>query len=81
VFSLSDKESAMETDSQTQPAGNKTLPCACTMVLGVLVIVFAWWKVGWGHIALTVVGALVILRGLINQCCCSGAACKPAAGK
>lgn len=51
-------------------AKEKWYPCICTAVLGVLVIVFAWWQLSWGQIALTVLGALVILKGLINKCCC-----------
>jgi tetrahydromethanopterin S-methyltransferase subunit E len=49
---------------------NKWRPCFCGMALGILVIVFAWWKVSFAPIALTVVGGLVILHGLINKCCC-----------
>lgn len=45
-------------------------PCWCCVLLGVLAIVFAWWQVSWGPIALTAVGAAVILRGVINKCCC-----------
>lgn len=40
----------------------------CTLILGVLVIVFTWWKVSWGPIALTVIGALLIMHGLVNRC-------------
>ena len=50
---------------------NKTMPCFCTALFGILIIVFAWWKVTWAPIALTVLGALVILKGLINKCCCA----------
>lgn len=49
---------------------NKWFPCFCTMILGALVIVFAWWNVGWGNVALTILGALIIIKGLINKCCC-----------
>lgn len=49
----------------------KWMPCFCTLLLGILVIVFAWWQPSWGAIALSVIGALVIIRGLINKCCCS----------
>lgn len=48
----------------------KWCPCICTAIMGVLVIVFAWWQVPWGRIALTILGALVILKGIINKCCC-----------
>lgn len=48
------------------------LPCFCTIILGALVIVFAWWQVAWGQIALTILGALIVIRGLINRCCCCG---------
>ena len=50
---------------------NKWVPCFCTILMGILVIVFTWWKVSWGPIALTVIGALMIVRGLINKCCCA----------
>jgi len=49
---------------------NKWMPCFCTMILGAAIIVFTWWHLSWSNIALTVLGALVILRGLINKCCC-----------
>ncbi len=48
----------------------KWLPCFCTIILGIGVIVFAWWNLSWAPIALTVLGALVIIRGFINRCCC-----------
>ncbi|HPQ81752.1 MAG TPA: hypothetical protein PLZ86_08550 [bacterium] len=59
---------------------NKWLPCMCTVVLGILVIVFAWVSVSWGNIALTIIGAAVILRGLINKCCCGDAFKKEGGG-
>jgi hypothetical protein len=59
----------------------KTMPCFCTALFGILIIVFAWWKISWAPIALTVLGALVILKGLINKCCCSDLACKPKEGE
>ncbi len=49
---------------------DKWFPCVCTIILGALVILFAWLDVSWGRIALTVLGGLVILKGLINRCCC-----------
>jgi hypothetical protein len=49
---------------------SKTKPCCCSVLLGVLVIVFAWWQVRWGAMALTVLGVLVILKTLIPSCCC-----------
>lgn len=52
-------------------AKEKWFPCFCTIIVGALVIVFAWWQVSWGQIALTVLGALVVLKGLINRCCCT----------
>ena len=45
--------------------------CWCTILMGILVIVFAWWKVSWGAIALTVLGAAVIVKGIVGKCCCS----------
>ena len=45
-------------------------PCWCIVILGLAVILFAWWNVPWGRIALTVAGALVALRGIVNRCCC-----------
>jgi len=48
-------------------------------ILGALVIVFAWWQVSWGAIALTVLGALIIIKDLIGQCCCSDKTCPPKA--
>lgn len=45
-------------------------PCVCTIVLGILVIVFTWISVTWAQIALTVVGGLIILKGIVGVCCC-----------
>ncbi|MBT3182244.1 MAG: hypothetical protein HN337_07045 [Deltaproteobacteria bacterium] len=52
--------------------GKKWTPCFCTAILGVLVVLFTWWTVSWGQIALTVLGALIVIRGLVGECCCSG---------
>lgn len=48
---------------------DKWYPCLCTILLGIAVIVFTWWSPSWARIALTIVGGLIILRGLINKCC------------
>lgn len=58
----------------------KKKPCFCTALFGILIIVFAWWQVSWAPIALTVLGAIVILKGLINKCCCSDMSCGPKEG-
>ena len=42
----------------------------CTIIMGILVIILAWWKVGWGAIVLTVIGALLIIHGFMNRCRC-----------
>ncbi len=49
----------------------KWMPCFCTIILGIAVIVFTWWQLSWAQIALTVVGALVIVKGLVGVCCCN----------
>ena len=49
----------------------KFAPCCCTIILGIGVLVFTWWSVGWATTALTVIGILVILKGIIGKCCCS----------
>jgi hypothetical protein len=54
--------------------------CCCTALVGVLVIVFAWWQVRWGTIALTVLGAMIILKELVGKCCCRSSGCKPQTG-
>jgi hypothetical protein len=54
-----------------KPVEKKKVPCCCAVLLGVLVIVFAWWKVSWGGIALTILGVLMILREIAGQCCCA----------
>lgn len=65
-------------ENLTKPVENKRKPCCCTAFLGVLVIVFAWWKVAWGAMALTVLGILIIVKELVNSCCCSSSkACPP----
>ena len=43
--------------------------CYCRTLLSALVIVFAWWHVSWGHIALTVIGALLVILSLTGVCC------------
>jgi len=51
-------------------------PCWCKFVLGILVIVFAWWSVSWANIALTVIGAIIALLSLSGTCCCKDAKCE-----
>lgn len=48
----------------------KSKCCCCSKLLGVAVIVFAWWNVSWAPIALTVLGAIIILKELIGSCAC-----------
>ena len=45
-------------------------PCCCGILLGVLVIVFAWWDVSWANIALTVIGILLVIKSVFGACCC-----------
>jgi len=53
--------------------------CFCRFILAILVIVFAWWQVSWGNIALTVIGALLAIMALKNDfCCCQPKKEKPA---
>ena len=54
--------------------------CCCTVVPGVLVIVFAWWQVRWGSMALTILGIMIILKEVISKCCCKSLVWKPKAG-
>ena len=58
----------------------KTPCCCCAVILGALVILFAWWKVTWGSIALTILGVAIILKEVIHQCCCQNTECKPKTG-
>lgn len=44
--------------------------CFCRTILSILVIVFAWLHVSWGQIALTVIGALLVILSLTGVCCC-----------
>ena len=44
--------------------------CICRVILPVLVIVLAWWQPSWANIALTVIGALLIILGLKRDFCC-----------
>lgn len=44
--------------------------CFCRLVLAILVIVFAWVHVSWANIALTVIGALLVILALTGVCCC-----------
>lgn len=65
-------------EEQKEQKENKAKPCCCGAILGALVIVFAWWEVSWSAIALTVLGAVLIVKELIDFCCCSkGKVCKP----
>ena len=45
--------------------------CTCRAVLAALVIVFAWVKVSWAPIALTILGALLVAHSLAGVCCCA----------
>jgi hypothetical protein len=64
-------------ENTEKPVEEKKKPCCCcTVLLGALVIVFAWWKITWGAVALTVLGVAIILKELISQCCCADKACK-----
>jgi len=49
----------------------KWAPCYCTIILGIAVIVFTWWHLSWAPIALTVAGALIVLKGIVGKCCCN----------
>ena len=44
--------------------------CYCRFILAALVIVFAWWQVSWGNIALTIIGALLAIMALKSDFCC-----------
>lgn len=44
--------------------------CLCRFILAALVIVFAWWQVSWGNIALTIIGALLVILALKRDFCC-----------
>ena len=44
--------------------------CWCGVVLAILVIVFAWIDVSWAKYVLTVLGALLVIKGLSGKCCC-----------
>ena len=44
--------------------------CFCRIILAALVIVFAWVNVSWANIALTVIGALLVILALKNDFCC-----------
>jgi hypothetical protein len=44
--------------------------CFCRFLLAALVIVFAWLNVEWGKIALTVIGALLVILALKRDFCC-----------
>ena len=45
--------------------------CCCRAVLAALVIVFAWLPVSWANIALTILGALLVILSLTGTCCCA----------
>jgi hypothetical protein len=60
-------------DDQTKPTR-----CVCRFVLAILVIVFAWLKVSWAPIALTILGVLLALAAICGCCCCC---CAPKSGQ
>ena len=45
--------------------------CWCGVVLAILVIVFAWVDVSWAPIVLTILGVLLVIKGLVGKCCCT----------
>jgi len=47
----------------------------CKALMGLLVIVFAWWAVDWAKWALTVIGALMFVLSATGTCCCKKDAC------
>ena len=47
--------------------------CWCRFALAILVIVFAWWQVSWGRIALIILGVILAIMALIGTCCCTAA--------
>lgn len=59
-------------EETTEQETNGRSWCWCTALVGVLVIVLAWWKVRWGSIGLTVLGTIIILKEVISKCCKSG---------
>ena len=44
--------------------------CYCRVILAALVIVFAWFNVLWANIALTVIGALLVILAIKRDFCC-----------
>jgi len=44
--------------------------CWCRIILSAGVILFAWARVSWGNIALTVIGALLLILSISGKCCC-----------
>ncbi|UCF79085.1 MAG: hypothetical protein JSW03_02180 [Candidatus Eiseniibacteriota bacterium] len=44
--------------------------CLCRFILAALVIVFAWVHAPWSSIALTIVGALLVILALKRDFCC-----------
>lgn len=44
--------------------------CFCRLILAILVIVLAWWNPSFAKIALTVIGALLVIFALTGGCCC-----------
>lgn len=53
----------------------KWFPCFCTILLGAAIIVFTWWTFSWSNILMTILGVLVIIKGLVNSCCCKPKSC------
>jgi hypothetical protein len=44
--------------------------CFCRVVLPILVVILAWWHVGWAPIVLTIIGILLFILGLKRDICC-----------
>lgn len=56
---------------------HKKMPCWCQIVLSALIIVLVWWWTpDWANIAITVLAALLLLKGLAGNICCCQGGCK-----
>jgi hypothetical protein len=52
-------------------------PCVCRAVLALLIIILAWWQIGYNQILITIFAVILLIMALAgNVCCCRGYKCE-----
>ena len=48
-------------------------PCICRAILAILIIILAWWQIGYNQILITFFAFILLVMALAgNVCCCRG---------